>query len=336
MMTTTHSALDATLEADRMFHVRWRGELANHLPMAAIALHKLGADPSAVERFASMYRKRLEPTRPRTEPIEAARWDARLGDDTAYLDYRDYFDGSLTRNGLIPTLDAHISRLAPAVASDAFHPLLRLAYGIAQNHPGEIASALAYWCAVYTPLFEHPAVMTAKGLSITDALSFLAQGEDRGEFHTSRGLITPRMTRAVAYPRLGDVLDRVRVTPDTLRELRTAARRLHALDDNFASLHTVTATHATRTLLEAAPGCAEALLPHFVQAFLALYVAEGSPSLPPVPEHREAPTWSAIRTAAFESKNDHAIKLAHTCSEEASDDDDLHYRWLAGRELKLT
>ncbi len=54
---------------NKKYSSQYRGELANHLPMALVALERLGADSDRLTAFRDHYIKRLEPKR-RTAEIE--------------------------------------------------------------------------------------------------------------------------------------------------------------------------------------------------------------------------------------------------------------------------
>jgi hypothetical protein len=81
----------------------------------------------------------------------------------------------------------------------------------------------------------------------------------------------------------------------------------------------VTAVHALRVVspLLGDPAAANRWL---LQAIGATYVALGTPELSPEGARAEAnaPSWEAIATAAAASNDEHVIKFAYTCREEAT------------------
>src|SRR5262245_33121916 len=62
------------LEANRHYDAQFHHGLSNHLSMAVVALHELGAPDARLSEFFERYRSRLEPVPERREPIVRARW----------------------------------------------------------------------------------------------------------------------------------------------------------------------------------------------------------------------------------------------------------------------
>ena len=56
--------LMAWLDAGAGHHAEYGNGLSNHLPMAALALHRLGAPPARLQAWAEAYAAQLEPAPP--------------------------------------------------------------------------------------------------------------------------------------------------------------------------------------------------------------------------------------------------------------------------------
>ncbi|HEX7676931.1 MAG TPA: hypothetical protein VF713_02320, partial [Thermoanaerobaculia bacterium] len=86
--------------------------MANHLAMALVALHRLGASDERLREFAAFYQQRLR-SKPESETIQSAKFAAELKEKG-----REVF----LRDAVLP--------LTPALASEAFHGLIRTAYAV--------------------------------------------------------------------------------------------------------------------------------------------------------------------------------------------------------------
>ena len=77
-------AIASLLEANRSFDVQFGDGLSNHLSMALVALHQLGASDARLREFFDTYSKRLEPPPHATSPITPATFAGSLGTHKRY------------------------------------------------------------------------------------------------------------------------------------------------------------------------------------------------------------------------------------------------------------
>ena len=106
------------LDDGLVYAALYRGVLSNHLPMALIALERMGASADQLHAFQTHYAKRLEPqTTPRP-----------------------------------PRSLADLDRLAEGIGGAAFHGLIRLAFALESGHEPEQQAALDAWHQSYLPL----------------------------------------------------------------------------------------------------------------------------------------------------------------------------------------
>jgi hypothetical protein len=327
------AVLDDILDDNLDLYVRWRGDLSNHLSMAALALHALGGTDAELAAFQQSYIGNLQPLPPPVDAISSESWRTHLGAFDRYTDYLTYFQERVREDGGASVVDEHICELAPAIASDAFHPLIRLGYGIEFDRPKEIAAALAYWAATYLELPEPEPPTPGEHILMPEALEALRREGDPGPYAASTGLITPRLLQAADYPvyhkRVGNLI----LYDDFLEDAAQTARGLHAQLGSFATLHAVTACHALRVLVRQIPEHRSALESPFARAFLALYISCGCPYPDAeVALETEPPDWESIAKSVRTSTNDHAIKFVYTCRVEAGvyGHDDA-YRHLAAK-----
>jgi hypothetical protein len=123
-------------------------------------------------------------------------------------------------------------------------------------------------------------------------------------------LIVERMRAWAAQPHFVALAPRLRIGPDTLRELATAAAELYAASGNFTVLHMVTACHAMATL-QPWHDAPQAAWRHFsIAAAAALCAAAARPgeATPPQP-------WHTIVPRALASDDEHVLKLVHAARE---------------------
>jgi len=319
------------LERNRRHDAQWRGGLTNHLSMAVLALDGLGADSAELEAFASAYERNLEPLPARVDSIDGETWKTHLGELSRYPDLLARFDAEVAQSGTIATVEKVVPSLAAGVTADAFHPLIRLAYGLDFQSDGEVAAALAYWAAVYKelPVTEQ---LSGERIGVREALELLRESDPENACADDHGLITPWLHCAAQLPVFGAVKGRV---SSSLEEVAALARAAHTDPGNFATLHAVTATHAARVVFERAPTLFEVMESHFLDGIVAVFVISRYPhGSPDASIEGDVPGWTELAAMARKATNDHAIKLTYTCREEATAyGADAFYRSLAYRQL---
>ncbi len=200
----------------------------DHLPMALVALHRLGASDARLAEFAEDYSRRLLPARPETEALRAA---ARA-DDRSRRHRR--------HGARLPARRAGGHRQRGLPLRDP--PRLR----DRGRAPGQVAAALAYWDEADEPLTpEAPPESSPDPLALLGAL---AADPALGGRSFGRGSISGQMARVAATPEFAAAAG-LEITPDALDRIAAAARALHAATGDFTALHAVTGTHATRVVL---------------------------------------------------------------------------------------
>jgi hypothetical protein len=337
--------LKPLLTRAREYHAEYRGGLCNHLPMALVALERMGASPARLQRYAAAYLKNMEPAPEPGEAITARNWTERLGEQAAYADYLGFFRQEVQRLQARPAIRTYLPTLSRGVAAAAFHPLIRTGFGVTGDEPDEVAVGLAYWASRYLMLPKQgPAIEEAvEEMAPTDdplaLLAALRKQWDLGFQPDAGALIDLEFARAAAHRRFGAIARALVIDELTVDKLRRAAALLYLATDDFSALHGVTGLHAARILSPLADD-PRAFTARLWRALLALYLALDRPAFPnatSVKRQTEGalPDWNKILAAAVESDDEHTIKLVFTCLDETRAGYGRLYRVLAARKVGL-
>jgi hypothetical protein len=294
---------------------------ADHGPMTYLALHALGADPGAIERFASRYRERLAPLPPAHATLTVDDWDEECGNADSYAALLGFFDAEIAGRGWRSVVGEYLPGLISGLVRGAFHPLIRLAYGIEHELASEIAAGLAFLAC--TGDDERLLQASAREPLELEAPAYLKSWRT----HRDPSFVDGRFD--VRYAR---VMDRVRLRPaacscatDFSEISRACLEVFHATHDFFA-LHLVTGSHAFRICAPWAGPHPERLLS---VALAAAHLAIGAPDFEPI---RVARAELPLRELA-QATDEHDIKLAYSCRAQAAAFADSSYVWVAARYL---
>ena len=304
-------SLRLRLDHSARFDAEYGHSLASHLPMALVALARLGADDARLADFAERYATRLHPAPP-PQPWPAGQpWQSRFGDPGAWPAYRRLFNDWFDDEGAPAVLAQALPPLLRGVGAAAFHGPIRAAYALAAGHSHELADALAYWACRWFALGTPQAAGTAD-----DAAAVLAR---LSLPMPRRRLIAQRMARVAEQPAFAATAAAYRIDPaTTLAQLAALAARLYAASANFTVLHLLTSAHAMRLLLPwLDDDDAAAALGHYWLAYAAGHAASGlntagAARVPPAPLR----PWPEIVARAIASDDDHLIKLVDSCCEQ--------------------
>ena len=297
--------LATLIDAGAQHDAEYRGGLSNHLPMALLALRRLGASDARLSAFAATYGTRLEPT-PAAQAWPAGDpWPGRLGQRDAWPAYRHLFAQWLTYEEATDVLAQVLPTLMTGCGGAAFHGLIRTAYALRSESMAELTDALAYWACSHMPL-RAPGGAASTGTSeLADALEGLPRKAVKAP------MISVRMQAAATQPKFAAATAKLRVDEQTLPTLAQHAATLYATSGNFTVLHLVTSAHAMRVLLPFVDEPLVAVHDYWL-AYAAGCVAAGAqlgdaaPLLP----------WARIVKRAIESNDEHVIKLVDSCREE--------------------
>lgn len=310
------------LEAASHYHVRYGDRLANHLPMVLIALDKMGASHEQMRRafdrsVPHLERPQLLPPDPDI-PIEECRNREEL-----FPTALQYYETQIKQHGIAGCLRRELPPLLPAIATAAFHPLIRTAYGVDAHHQEEVAAGLAYWNLEYQTL---PASEERAALNADEILPELAQRYPL--ISIAPGNIADHM---VAVTRQQGWME-TPVQPEQLglEDIARVAIKAYLGTGDFTLLHGVTGCHALRLLL---PFCAEPehALRYFWAGLAIAYLSTGPKNLREAAETGTVLDWRGIREKARRSDDDHEIKLTYSCLREFRQYGSQEYQYVAER-----
>ena len=339
MVGGSSAGLSTLLDEELAYDATTRTRLSNHLPMALVALHGLGADDDRLAAFAASYRGRLAPV----HDVEALgsfdEWRAARGRHGAYGPARAYLGARVDADGLDATLRRHLPHLVDGVSGAAFHGVIRLAYALESESGPRVAAGLAYLTEQHQPLGPRGVAAPVTDDPVVALARLRADAELRGVADTAEGNIGERMAAVARHPGFAGVADWLEVTPTTAHELTGAALALYAATDDFIALHGLTGSHALTVVAPYADDPGE-LAAWWFQALAAAYVTIGSPALDDphgaIAHWLETPSsWDSIASAAAGSDDEHVVKLAYTARELDARHHDPMYRAVAARQTGL-
>ena len=281
------------------YSATWANGNSNHLPMALLAIRRLGATDDRAREFESIYARRL---RPMSAEEEA---DA------------DRIAAELARDGREAFLRKHVARLTPGIGSAAFHGVIRTAYAVDSGVDDDLADAIASWDRAYAVIPSPSAslrVNSVEGSGRAAGETFEAVRRDnRFDIAFTGTSIDARMKKVVSLPAFREY----RFTDLELPDLARIAVKVYLATGDFTALHLVTGCHSARVL---APYLGPGALEHLATAMLAGYITIGRPAFDVATT--EAPDWDTLSALAIESNDDHDLKMVYSCREE-----DRAYGW---------
>ncbi|MCU0967286.1 MAG: questin oxidase family protein [Rubrivivax sp.] len=285
------------------------GGSSNLLPMALVALRRLGADDHRLAEFAMRQRALLEPAPPPAPWPAGDPWAGRLGDPAAWPAYRALFVEWLGHEGGAAVLAQTLPTLMRGCGAAAFHGLIRTAYALEVGHAGELADGLAYWASRFLPLGDAP-VPSARAaldpLAVLHKLRALPLGP-----RPSEALVIEHMDEVARHPGFARQASKVAIDDETLPRLARHAATLYAASGNFVALHLVTSARAFGVIEPFTDDAASARMQYWL-AYAAAHRASGAQEGAPLPEPW---TWDRIVEAARASDDAHVVKVVDACRE---------------------
>ena len=278
--------------------------------MACLALSSLGATKERTARYYRAYCERLSPL-----------------EDGPFRERLEQFLEELSRSDIQTVLERHMPKLISGWVRDAYHPLIRIAYGFEFSIPEEVAAGLAYLsiCGA-DPRVEELAANSQDG----DDPAFLFQRAqswdlDFAGLHT----FTQRVERVVEHVAFSQAAQRFE---STLRVISRCALAVFASTHNFFALHLVTSAHAFRLLHNFAGPHADSI---FSLGIVAGYAAVETPAFEPLREPVSPDLKiTAESLLAASSDNEHDYKLAYSAWQQARHWNDVVYLAVADNYLQ--
>ncbi len=336
-MPTDMEYLKDLIDSYRNYSVEYYMNYTNHLPMAATALIKMGAERERLMDFCAIYSRRLNGRVQSSITISGENWKRNPGQHRYFDAYNRFFRSESDRMGVDTMLHTYLPELMDGIGSGAFHALIKLAYGIMNDDDTEKIEAMAYYAICYLPL-GYIQESTPDYAGPEDAL-LSVKNNTRWKDKTAEGRnIDEKIYRVISDPDFNRYLHVPGDAPvKYLAETAPLMRNIFINSFNFTSLHMVTGTHALRIVLpyikEEDRGKA---VKQFWKTAAAAYLSIGAPEvdLNKDKDFTSQAEWEDIFSAAIKSGDAHVIKLIFTCHEEEKEYNDPLYRYLAEREMK--
>jgi hypothetical protein len=322
----------ARIEAAHRFSAFYRGDLANHLPMALVTLDAMGADEATLERFQSRYEaSHLEELAPPAFEIALGEESPHFGHAEAFPAWVVYFGKRIRAEGVTAVLASVLDPLMASVESGAFHGAIRCAYALESGSAREMAHALAYWSATLEPPVEAP-VMSGPDSAFAVLAALSADPAIAGKRAPGRNIVM-RTRAIISRPDFRGYVQRADPAQISIAALAAALIRAYAATGNFTLLHGVTACHAARLITRFARD-RDAAVRALWAALAAAYMGEGSPAIDGWHlEGSDTLDWPDIHARAVRCDDEHDVKLAYTCWREWQETGDDIYRRVASAQV---
>lgn len=288
---------------------------SDHMPMTICAMAGLGATHKQILAFTAGYSKLLRPVASVTTTkvttnkfttkaialsgLSIDRWRNWIGVSEGYAELLEYFTKTINIQGIAATVAEYLPEFIDSIALEAFHPIIRLSYGINADSKAEVAASLAYLITTHRP------VPIDSGQSC-----------DLEKHLTTQAAVGKIIDMKSFGGALVDLMTTDRYPSGCAQDFRICARMslgVYQSTRNFFALHMVTATHAVRV-------CANYVdtslaLGALTRALLGAHLVVGSPdfdlSAPaPVPSRLDLP---------------HAYKYLYVCLQEYQHSGDTRY-----------
>jgi hypothetical protein len=329
---SVRAATRRMVESSHQYDAIYRGHLANHLPMAVVALEGLGATDVEIVRFARTHAMHLEPLRPPQSAVARGEEGHAIGQPDAFPAWLARFEAEIDARGTARVLNDWTDRLLPGVSGGAFHGVIRVAYALETGSAAELAHALAYWSSCWQSLGGPPAFTGT--LTPAQVLARMAADPAFAGKRAAGSNIAERTAAAADAPALRAHVASANPARVNLDSLAEAALHAYAASGDFTTLHMVTGVHAARTLLpySAAGGDAHA---HLWLALAAAFAGAGSPGFVGWAAKRgRDEDWDVLRARAIRCEDEHDVKIAYTCWREWQRTGDDLYRQAASARLR--
>ncbi|WP_244439003.1 questin oxidase family protein [Paraburkholderia dilworthii] len=280
--------------------------------MALVALAEMGASPARLQEFFDMWEREYALAAPFVDTIISRHeWSGHLGDTSAFGALRLCFLDWIADAGPVSVITEVLQAVPFAPATQAFHALIRLAYGIEAEHAGEIASGLASLVSSHLPI------------DVAVDENRTAESVDAGLDHVARAMsgvvihgnsITSRLRVVASDVRFAKAVLAPPADVYLLDDLARATIEAYWRNPNFTILHTVTATRAARIVFAELPDTLVGqLLPSLWVALCAAYTTVGCPANANAHTVDATVGWIDVCRMAVASNDDHVIKMVYTC-----------------------
>ncbi len=326
------SNFDEALERFHLGGLEYGGGLANHGPMGAEALERLGHQ-ALIPAFLGLYAPRLPPAES-GRVLDEAESEAAMGVFSSAADWVATFEARLEAGDWRRVVASEVPKRWPGLFAGAGHGLLRTAHAVRalerEDSPlrrRELARGLAYWSARYQRLPGRPGVGQTPWMEILldeSGSESLFSWPLVGEPEARVGMFFEAVTRLDTFSAFSEAIERLaRPGEGEFSAFTSALARLACRlylkhpESRIAYVHALTIPSAIRLLAPVlSPAEAGEGAVHAFQAMAAMHSMFGggqSESEPDPEVERAARDWNEIRYHAACSLEEHAIKMVEAC-----------------------
>ena len=304
---------------------------ANHLPMALLALSRLGASDQQLDKFYDYYFPKLVPITEPTAELIHSREDvlAATGQTQQFPNLREYFLEQLNAQDIDQVIQDYSRELTQRLKSGALHCLIRLAYAYELQDKQELASALAYWIVNTRTIDLLP---TKADVNLETLVENLNQSVDivdcKKQIQADKdGNISTAMNAISKCPSFRDASLPL-VSQISVELIASLSVRAYLNTKDFTILHAVTGTHAYMILskfFDKHDGQLY-LLQSMVEALLSTNYGE---FFKLIPEPENLLSIEQIKSKVCNSDDDHIIKLTYSSLQLYAAFGNPHFLWAA-------
>jgi hypothetical protein len=305
--------LKQTRQYQPTFDNQMGGRFSNHLPMALIALERMGASDEQLQNFYNGHNKHLEKHIDNGLRINKENFNQHIGDHDSSYAYLLFFENEINNNSIETVLATYLPMLSSGIAAHLLHGLIRSAYGYEAQSTSEVAAGLAYLASHYLPIEKIKGEATSN--QVNEVLNNIHNNKQLQAVTFSSGSFPQAFAKLAKLSAFNEMIATLKIDNSSVQQLAETALKLLQEGDDLISLHLVTSTQALRTLLPLLKKeDQEKLIRYYWQAFAAIYIKLGMPEINSDDKSNASElSWDEIKKLACQNSDAHVIKLTYSC-----------------------
>ncbi|AJQ94662.1 questin oxidase family protein [Gynuella sunshinyii] len=296
--------------------------LSNHLPMAILALIRLGANEQDIEEFSKLYCRQLDPLQEiPAQILTKQELLSLIGKGEKFYQVQFTFDHLIQKNGAEDTLRTWLPILCTGPSTRAFHPLIRLGYALQFQLNSEVAHALADWL-VHLVSYPWPNNHHSSHPGSLESLISDLQNKRQSFQPITHRLIDDELRAVTLFPEYQSLVLQPGTSDLNLADMQKVALSWYIQSHDFCALHAITGGYAFNMTIPYLEN------PYFaIKTFwLSLVLAYLSRSPVDTKEKTSISTdLSTLKSKAIASMDAHTIKLADICLQQYEMTGDIKY-----------
>ncbi|MGL5352633.1 MAG: questin oxidase family protein [Clostridium sp.] len=306
------------------------GKFSNHMPMVAYSLFEMGEPLDKIEEYLDLFVKKnqcIEEDLSVKYNITDDNFREYLGASDSLGSYYKYFKDKSNNSSVENLIKEYVEVLLEGSAARAFHPLIRLAYGVKSKNDEEIIRSLSYFASTFLTHEIKGELKISK--NIINDINTLSELLGNEKFEGS--LIADKIERAYGMDEFREnIFSLGHNENDIIDMLDKIINKLYVETRGFTILHAVTSKEAIKTLLPYINNKKRALDNYWI-AIAGAYVTVGAPKVSSleVSSPSNLPDFGEIIAKSISTKNDHNIKLTYSCNIEFKNSGNNIYKYMA-------